>query len=119
VNKTIPHQELTYKIIGAAMAVYNELGPGYKEEIYQKALSILFKGTQVGLHYLDFLVEDKVVVEIKALSNLDNFCEAQVISYLKASGCEVGLLINFGEGKLIYKRILPPKKIKGSTDETD
>ncbi len=111
------------------MAVYNELGPGYKEEIYQKALkvelssnnisfepqkalSIIFKGTQVGLHFLDFLVEDKVVVEIKALSRLDNSCEAQVISYLKASGCEVGLLINFGEEELIYKRILPPKKIK-------
>jgi len=116
------------------MAVYNELGPGYKEEIYQKALelelsannlsfepqkalSILFKGTQVGLHFLDFLVEDKIVIEIKALSHLDNSCEAQVISYLKASGCVVGLLINFGEEKLVYKRILPPEKIrKRSTD---
>ncbi len=74
----------------------------------------------VGLKILDFWVADKVVVEIKALSKLDSDHEAQIISYLKATGGEVGLLINFGVRKLEYKRILPPVKIKewekGSAD---
>jgi GxxExxY protein len=81
----IPHQDLTYQIIGAAMEVHSEVGPGYNEEIYQKALEnelrnrkikfepqrsieVKFKGEVVGLKFLDFLVDDKVVLEIKALS---------------------------------------------------
>ena len=71
----------------------------------------------IGLQILDFLVDGKVVVEIKALSHLDSTHEAQLISYLKATGSEVGLLINFGAKKLEYKRILPPTKVKEwSTD---
>ncbi len=130
----IPHQDLTYQIIGAAMEVHSEVGPGYNEEIYQKALEnelrnrkikfepqrsveVKFKGEVVGLKYLDFLVDDKVVLEIKALSRLDSDHEAQLISYLKATGKEVGLLINFGAKRLEHKRILPPTKIKEwSTD---
>lgn len=133
----IPYQDLTYKIIGATMEVHSELGPGYNEEIYQKALEIElrnrkipfepqkvieigFKGNMIGLKVLDFIIDSKVVVEIKALSKLDTNHEAQVISYLKATDCEVGLLINFGAKKLEYKRILPPIKIKewrkGTTD---
>ena len=125
----IPHQDLTYQIIGAAMEVHSELGPGYNEEIYQKALEIElrnrkipfepqrsiminFKGEMVGLKILDFWVEDKVVVEIKVLSKMDKDHEAQVISYLKATSGDVGLLINFGVKKLEYKRILPPVKVK-------
>jgi GxxExxY protein len=125
----IPHQDLTYEIIGVAMEVHSELGPGYNEEIYQKALEIelrnrkvqfepqksteiKFKGEMVGLKFLDLLVDNKVVVEIKALSHLDSIHEAQLISYLKATKCEVGLLINFGAKKLEYKRILPPVKVK-------
>ncbi len=128
-SNQIPHQDLTYAIIGAAMEVHSDLGPGYKEEIYQKALDIelrnrtiqfepqkpiqiKFKGEMVGLQVLDFFVEDKVVVEIKALSRLDTDHEAQIISYLKATQSETGLLINFGTRKLEYKRILPPRKIK-------
>jgi len=128
-SNQIPHQDLTYKIIGAAMEVHSELGPGYNEEIYQKALEIelrnlkipfepqksievRFKEDMVGLKILDLSVEDRVVVEIKALSQLDTNHEAQVISYLKATGGEVGLLINFGAKKLEYKRILPPMKVK-------
>jgi GxxExxY protein len=128
-SSQIPHQDLTYQIIGAAMEVHSDLGPGYKEEIYQRALEIemknrkiqfepqkqieiKFKGEMVGWQLLDFFVEDKVVVEIKALSQLDTDHEAQIISYLKATGSEIGLLINFGTKKLEYKRILPPRKIK-------
>ena len=133
----IPHQDLTYQIIGAAMEVHSELGLGYNEEIYQKALEIelrdrklqfepqrqieiKFKEEMVGLKILDFWVANKVVVEIKSLSKLDSDHEAQIISYLKATKGEVGLLINFGVRKLEYKRILPPVKIKewekGSAD---
>lgn len=128
-SNQIPHQDLTYAIIGAAMEVHSDLGPGYKEEIYQKALDIElrnrkiqfepqkpiqieFKGEMVGLQLLDFFVDDKVVVEIKALSQLDTDHEAQIISYLKATESEIGLLISFGTKKLEYKRIMPPRKIK-------
>jgi len=125
----IPHQDLTYEIIGAAMEVHSEIGPGYNEEIYQKSLEIEFrnrkvqfepqksvevefKGEMVGLKLLDFLVDNKIVVEIKALSRLDSIHEAQLISYLKATGSKIGLLINFGAKKLEYKRILPPVKVR-------
>ncbi|MGB2989721.1 MAG: GxxExxY protein [Candidatus Zixiibacteriota bacterium] len=128
-TEQIPHQDLTYEIIGAAMEVHSQVGPGYKEEIYQKALEIelgnrklefepqktvevKFKGEMIGLQILDFLVGSKVVVEIKALSHLDSTHEAQLISYLKATGSEVGLLINFGAKRLEHNRILPPTKVK-------
>lgn len=118
---------LTYRIIGAAMAVHNRIGPGFKEEIYEKALavelnqqdienvrqypiSVEYEGEQVGLFYLDLFVEDQVVVEVKAFSHqLTNDERAQVINYLKANGAPVGLLFNFGRRKLEYKRIFPSK----------
>ena len=122
------YSDLTYKIIGAAMNVHSELGPGHPEEIYQKALeyelqaqkipfesqkavSILYRGNQVGLRYLDFLVEDKVIVETKSVSQIDLLHEWQVLSYFAATPYEVALLINFGKLKLEYKRMLPSKKI--------
>ncbi len=127
-----PHDALTYKIIGLAMAVHNELGPGFPEEFYQKAMSIamttddmehdhefqievVFRGQQVGLFRLDFVVERKVVLELKALEALNAVHEQQVISYLAASGLEVGLLINFGALSLQHKRIFPPKAIQNSS----
>ena len=119
--------DLTFRIIGAAMAVHNRLGSGYKEEVYEKALevelnkegishvrqfpvSVEYNGEQVALFYLDLFVEDQVVVEIKALSHqLTNDELAQVINYLKATEAQVGLLFNFGRRKLEYKRIFPGK----------
>lgn len=118
---------LTYKIIGAAMAVHNSLGPGLKEEVYEKALeveiaqreltvsrqhpvSVEYEGEQVGLFYLDLFIENQVVVEVKALSHqLTNDELAQVINYLKATRAPVGLLFNFGRRKLEYRRVFPPK----------
>lgn len=117
--------DLTYRIIGAAMRVHNALGYGYKEEVYEKALqtelqnlgmeaqaqyplNVYHLGEQVGLFYLDLFVENKVIVEVKAISHpLTNDERAQVINYLKASGVEVGLLFNFGRRKLEYRRIFP------------
>ena len=122
-----PHEDLTYKIIGAAMRVHNRLGPGLKEAHYQRALSlelqagglnfvpeqavqICIDGAQIGLLYLDHLVEDAVVVEEKAVSHLlTNEEIAQVITYPCATGKSVGLLINFGRAQLEYKRILAPR----------
>ena len=122
------HSDLTYKIIGAAMTVHSTLGPGHPEEIYQKALecelqiteipfenqkavSILYKGSQVGLRYLDLLVDDKVIVEIKSTNQIELLHQWQVLSYFAATPYDVALLINFGKPKLEYKRMLPSKKI--------
>lgn len=126
----IPNQDVTYKVIGAAMAVHNELGPGLKEVIYQRALStamreaglsfveeypfqVQFDGEFAGLLYLDHLVEDEVVVEIKALRHLLTADEiGQVITYMAVTESKVGLLFNFGRDRLEYKRVLPPKKFE-------
>jgi GxxExxY protein len=124
--------DLTYRIIGAAMAVHNSLGPGYKEEAYERALAVELNeraiatqrqfpvevshaGVQVALFYLDLFVEGTVVVEIKAFGHqLTNDERAQVINYLKATGAPVGLLFNFGRRKLEYKRIFPGAATRGS-----
>lgn len=117
--------DLTYRIIGAAMQVHNTLGMGYKEEVYENALEtelnklsisvnrqypvpVVYEKQQVALFYLDLYVENKVVVEVKAFSHqLTNDERAQVINYLKATQAPVGLLFNFGRRKLEYKRIFP------------
>ena len=127
-KKPITHQDLTYQIIGAAMRVHNKLGPGHREMVYQRALSMALKetglgfeeeksieltydGEWVGLLYLDHFVEEAVVVEEKALAHLLTDEEvAQVITYLAATEAPVGLLLNFGRSRLEYKRILPPAK---------
>jgi GxxExxY protein len=117
--------DLTYRIIGAAMSVHNALGPGYKEEVYERALAIELHArdipTQVqqpiqvwhadqlvALFYLDLLVGDQVVVEVKAFPHqLTNDELGQVIGYLKASQAPVGLLLNFGRRRLEYRRVFP------------
>lgn len=128
---TTPYDDLTYKINGCAMAVHRELGPGLREDSYQRALGAAFQkaGLEfsaqrlysvytdpeelvlIGYYIPDFVVEEKVIVEIKALSWLDNSHLAQVISYLTVSGCPLGLLINFGERSAKIRRIFPPLKI--------
>lgn len=121
---------LTYRIIGAAMAVHNEIGYGFKEEVYEKALEarlnrdgvsverqyevhVEFEGIQVAIFYLDLFAENQVVFEVKAFSHqLTNDELAQVINYLKATGAPVGLLFNFGRRKLDYRRVFPGKDMK-------
>ena len=106
-------RDLTEKIIGAAIAVHSELGPGLLESTYeaclafelvdqglvvvrQKALPVMYKGVKLDCGYrLDLLVEEKVVVELKAVARIEPVHTAQVLSYLKLSKCKVGLLINF------------------------
>ena len=119
--------DLTYRIIGAAMAVHNFIGPGYKEEVYERALEVelrdreicverqfpvevYYADLQVGQFYLDLFVEHTVVVEIKAFPHvLTDDEKGQVINYLKATQSPVALLFNFGRRKLEYKRLLPPE----------
>ena len=114
----------TYAIIGAAMEVHKELGYGFLEAVYQEALGIEFrsqgipskaqpaveifyKGKLLEKKYQpDFICFDEVVVEIKALEQLSGIEESQIINYLKATGLEVGLLINFGSKSLEYKRFV-------------
>jgi GxxExxY protein len=125
----IPHTDLTYRIIGCAMKVHRSLGPGLKEGIYQRALAIEMtaagltheeerpveihhNNALVGILYLDHLVADCVVVEIKALRHkLTNDEVGQVITYLAATGYPVGLLLNFAGTSLEYRRILRPMKL--------
>ena len=114
----------TYAIIGAAMAVHSELGPGFLEAVYQEALeielqsrnivfvsqpaiSIQYKGQPLQSAYrADLLCFDRVIVEIKAINSTIDVHEAQLINYLKATGKTVGLLLNFGTPSLAYKRLV-------------
>ena len=122
------YSELTSKIISCAMTVHSELGNGFQELIYQRALAIEFelqglsysrehempvyyKHQQIGTRRVDFLVEGKISVEIKAIIELQDVHLAQAINYLEAYDLEVGLLINFGSRSLQFKR-LNNKKFK-------
>ncbi len=114
---------ITSKIVGAAMEVHRLLGPGFLEAVYEEALAhefdlqgieyerqedikVKYKGIIAKQYTADFLVEKKVVVEIKAMKQLTDIDEAQLQNYLKASEIRIGLLINFGEKSLKYKRII-------------
>lgn len=116
------YANLTELILQCAFDVINELGSGFLESVYQNALSlalmqaglnvnlhypinVVFRKESVGEFYADLLVEKKIIVELKAVKELAPEHQAQVINYLKATGIEVGLLINFGNQKLQYKRL--------------
>ncbi|MFN4285619.1 MAG: GxxExxY protein [Lacibacter sp.] len=119
--------DITYKIIGAAMKVHNTLGNGFQEVIYQRCLAIeleraglrfvreqehniYYEGIQVGTRRADFVVENKVIVELKALVTLEDVHLAQAKNYVVAYDFEVGLLINFGSTSLQYKKVFHPVK---------
>lgn len=113
---------LTQRIIGAAIEVHRELGPGFLESIYEEALCIAltdcnlrfarqlsvpvcFRGHDVGEHRLDLLVEDAVIVELKSVTELSDIYFATLRSYLKATGKELGLLLNFATNVLTIRRV--------------
>ena len=121
------HEEITHKIIGCAMKVHSTLGNGFQEVIYQRALEIemaqqgltasrehemdiFYKGIKIGNRRVDFFVEGKVMVEIKAVKELEDVHLAQAINYLEAYGVEIGLLLNFGNRSLQFKRVMKPNK---------
>ncbi|MFH0989231.1 MAG: GxxExxY protein [bacterium] len=122
------HEEITKTIIGSAFEVINELGAGFLESVYEKAMRIaleqkglfvqaqhpikvMFRQKCVGDFFADLYVEQKVVVELKAVKAIAPEHQAQIINYLKATGIEVGLLINFGNPKLEYKRFSRNKDV--------
>jgi GxxExxY protein len=128
INTQYKYSDLTSKVIGCAMKVHSTLGNGFQEVIYQRALEIEFKiadiaysrefempifynNQQIGTRRVDFLVDDVLSVELKALTKLEDVHFAQAINYLEAYNLEVGLLINFGERSLNFKR-LQNKKFK-------
>jgi GxxExxY protein len=116
------NEELTHKIIGAAMEVHKHLGNGFQEVVYQRALSIelnmqnitherekemplMYKGYDVGTRRVDFFIEELIMLEIKAVINLEDVHLAQAKNYLEAYHMETGLLTNFGAKSLQFKRI--------------
>jgi len=122
INEHYKYSELTSKIIGCAMTVHSELGNGFQEVIYQRALEIemglqdlsfsreqempvYYKNRQIGTRRVDFLVEGVISVELKAVVELQDVHLAQAINYLEAYDLEVGLLINFGAKSLKFKRL--------------
>jgi GxxExxY protein len=125
-NEKYPLSDLTGKIIKCAIEVHKHLGNGFQEVIYQRALAIEFtqqqvdferefemplhyKGEHIGARRVDFFVEGKVMVEIKAVIQLEDVHLAQAINYLEAYKMEVGLLINFGSRSLDFKRLMNKK----------
>ena len=118
--------DLTYKIIGCAMKVHSTLGNGFQEVIYQRCLAIelekaglgfvreadqpiFYEGVNVGTRRADFIVEEKVLIEIKAVIKLDDVHLAQIKNYQVAYNFDIGLLLNFGAESLEYKRIYHPR----------
>jgi GxxExxY protein len=135
------YSDLTSRIIGCAMEVHKTLGNGFhgppkREVVYQRALAIEFelqklgfarelemplfyKGKGVGTRRADFLVEDKVLVEIKAVIHLEDVHLAQAINYLEAYKLEVGLLINFGSKSLQFKRVMKSHNHSQSANQSN
>jgi len=133
-DRGLKHEEITKTVIGCAFEVINELGAGFLESVYEKALllalrqkglsaiaqhpvKVLFRGECVGDFYADIFVEDNVIVELKAVKAIAPEHQAQTINYLNATGIEVGLLINFGNPKLEYKRFTRKTKLNMDTQE--
>lgn len=125
----LKNQDITEKIIGCAMRVHSALGNGFQEVIYQRCMEIelaelglefrrevempiYYKDKQVGTRRVDFMVDDVILVELKAISEINDTHKAQIINYLEAYKLEIGLLINFGEKSLKVKRFIKDRKPK-------
>ena len=124
----IEKDELTYAVIGCAMKVHNTLGNGFQEVIYQRCLAlelqkanlnfvreiaqtIYYDGIEVGTRRVDFIVENKIIIELKAVFNLEDIHLAQAKNYVTMYQFEKGLLINFGSNSLQYKLIFNSNKV--------
>jgi GxxExxY protein len=122
-NTNIVYQDLSYQIMGAIFEVHKELGPGFLESVYEKALleelrsrgisvdvektfAVTYKGKRVGTHRLDLVVEDKIVVELKTVERFAPCHTAQLLSYLKASGHRLGILVNFSKARVESCRVV-------------
>jgi len=124
-NKELIYPELSYKIIGILYSIQNELGNKYQEKYYQNAIAIelesekikfqkevpvnlFYKGKKIGMYYFDFLIEDKMILEIKATDKFKINDFKQISAYLKSKDLKLGIIANFRTEKLVYKRVLNP-----------
>ena len=117
------YKELSYKLVGAAMEVHKVLGPGFLEKTYQRAyetelkiqkisfiaqkkIKVIYKDVDLGFQILDLVINNAIIIELKAVSEILPIHQAQLISYLKATDYKLGILINFGSKSLEYKRLV-------------
>ena len=129
------HEDITEQILAASFEVMHEIGHGFLESVYERSLlialqsrgltvksqvpiAVMFRKHVVGEFFADILVENKVIVELKAAKSLAPEHQAQVINYLNATGIEVGLLINFGAPKMDYHRLARKKNFQPSPTRT-
>jgi len=120
------YPELSYKIVGILFRVHSQLGGKYQEKYYQRAVEVglretglsyekeitvdlSFNETKIGKYYLDFLIEDKIILELKATPKFTREDFRQIMAYLKAKNLKLGILANFRGDRLVYKRILNPE----------
>jgi GxxExxY protein len=127
-EKDIVYPDLSYKIIGIVYKVYNKLGAGYKEKCYQNAIEmelqsnnifyerekeyfLFYDGKKMGKYYVDFFVENKIILELKVMKFYNNkvIHLSQVLEYLKVAGIKLGIIVFFTSTGVIYKRIIHPK----------
>ena len=116
-------EELSFQVMSAVFEVHNVLGPGFLEKVYenalvkeftlrgikvetQKEINVSYKGDNIGRYYADILVDDKVIIELKAVDKLSRLNEAQLLNYLKTTGIKLGYLINMGSKSVEYKRLV-------------
>lgn len=119
----IIYKEMSYKIIGIAMKVHNDLGSGFLEKVYENALMVLFEkegikaeqqkylelnyyGKNIGNYIVDILINDEIIIELKTVEKISDIHIAQVINYLKITRKKLGIILNFKNRKLEYKRII-------------
>ncbi len=131
INEKYIHSEITSNILAAAFEVHSTLGCGFVESLYHKALlrelylhkidhesekelPIYYKNQKVGARRADILINKQVIIELKAVSQLENIHLAQAINYLETFNLDVGLLLNFGSRKLEYKRVIHPKFLRNN-----
>jgi len=117
------YPELSYKIMQIVFEVHNKLGPGFTEEIYeeatayeleaqqillerQKPIQVVYKNKVVGIYRLDLVIDDKIILELKAVTALNDLFRQQLLSYLKATNLHLGILVNFGAKRVEYTRII-------------
>ncbi len=122
-DEPILYKDLSYRIVGLAMQVHSELGPGFLEKVYENSLLVLFEengidarsqvpipvefhGRKVGDYFADIIVGDSMLLELKAQDRIAEIHKAQVLNYLKATSYRLGLLINFGKHRLESQRIV-------------
>lgn len=131
----IIEKDLSYLIVKAAYEVFNGLGPGFDEKIYeeamivvlkkygyvpeqQKRVDVFFQNVNLGFHKLDLVVDERVILELKAVSEIVAIHKQQALSYLKATGLQLALVINFGAGRLQVARVVNTKQRKISSHQT-